>query len=174
MNFANKTSIPDLYLRVVESMPYGIIISDSAGNSIFWNEKASFIMKAAEDAIQQKDWVHQFGVFNLDKTTMYTTEDLPMSKALRGEYIADEKLYIHNKDLPEGVYLKISAFPIIENEQISAAVVLFDDITKEQQLYDNIIGQINGLTSYLKQLDTLKTVYSHENQSKKLPKKELA
>ncbi len=157
MNSGSKANV-ELYLKVLKAMPYGIIISDKSSNFVFWNDKASHIMHITAQAIKQQDWVKKFGVYDLDKTTMYKTEDLPMSKALRGEFIDSEKLYIKNENMEEGIYIKVTAFPVLENDEIIAAVVMFDDITDEQTLYDSVIHKITELESYLKDFIKIKII----------------
>lgn len=157
MNTGNKAD-PKLYLKVLKAIPYGIIISDKNSEFVFWNEKASYIMHMTAQAIKQQDWAKKFGVYSLDKATMYKTEDLPMSKALLGEFVEGEKLYIKNENMSEGIYIKVTAFPILEDKTIVAAVVMFDDITEEQKLYESVIYKITELESYLKDLINVKLI----------------
>jgi signal transduction histidine kinase len=150
---SSENNLPiELYHSVLNEMPYGIIVADITGKFILWNDNARPIVNDELAKSLQQNWVDDFGVFNIDKTTKYRTEDLPMSKALRGESSPGEKMYIKHAGLEEGVYLKVSSYPIKKEDQIIAGVIIMEDITQEQILYDNIISKINELETYLKDI----------------------
>lgn len=155
---SGKKADPTLYLKILKALPYGIIVADKNSDFVFWNDKASYIMRITAQAIDQQDWARKFGVYSLDKKTMYRTEDLPMSKALLGEFVESEKLYIKNETMDSGIYIKVTAFPVLENQEIIAAAVIFDDITKEQELYDGVIHKIIELELYLRELEKIKSI----------------
>lgn len=152
MNSGNNSMTPELYATVMADIPYTMIIANLEGKFIFWNKSAYKLFKKELKESEQDDWVDDWGVYNLDKTTKYATEDIPLSRALRGETVTAEKLYLHTAGR-DGLYIKVSAFPIFDEEnKIKAGVVVCEDITTEQQLYESIIHKINDLESYLKEL----------------------
>lgn len=151
MNLESKISI-ETYKKIIDKIPYGVIIADKEGKIIFWNEISYKTFK--EDLIHSplKHWVEDWGVYTADKKTKFKTEELPLVRALNGEIVTGEKLFIKNDGIKEGTYIKVSAFPIynMNNKDINSAVVIFEDITHEQALYDSVINKINELESYLK------------------------
>ncbi len=152
MNSENK-NILQIYKKVIETMPYGIVVSNIDGKFIFYNNRASIVFNENLQKSLQENWVEDFGVFTVDRKEKYKTENLPMSKALKGQTVVGEKMYIKHIGIPNGVYLKVSAFPIITENTIEAAVIIFDDITEEQIMYDSIISKINDLENYLRELN---------------------
>lgn len=153
MNLKTDDIDIETYRRVVDNLPHGIIVSDAEGKFIIWNEKALPMFPDGLFQSKQENWVEDFGVYQIDKITKYKTEELPMSKALKGVTTANEKMYIQHGE-KEGIFLKVSSYPIYncEHDELEAGVVLIEDITQEQILYDNIINKINELENYLKDI----------------------
>ena len=147
----NVTDIPiGLHKAILNSIPYGILVANKDGKFIFWNEVTYKTFKKELINSEQQNWVDDWGVFSVDKKTKYQTEEVPLSRALRGEIVTGEKLCISTEGRP-CVFIKVSAFPIWTKEgEIEAGIVVFDDITKEQTMYDNILQKIGELENYLK------------------------
>jgi PAS domain-containing protein len=146
-----QTMSMELYQSLIADMPLGVMVANTAGEFILWNDQAAKLFKEELKITNQNEWAEQFGVFRLDKETRYKTEEIPMSRALNGEYVENEKLFIRNNGTPEGIYIKITAYPLMDQTaQVIAGVVIFEDITKEQQMYDSVIGKINELEDYLR------------------------
>lgn len=142
----------DLVANIMDQIPYSIIISNLKGEFIFWNRYAFRLFN--EDLLNSKqpDWVSDWGVFNLDKVTLYKTEDIPLSRALSGEAVYNEKIYLQKAN-SKGIYLEVNAFPIFDKDnKVEVGVVMYKDITAEQKLYESIIHKINDLESYLQEL----------------------
>lgn len=137
---------------ILSHLDYGLMIANIDGEFIYWNSKAEKILQANAQAVQQKDWANFFGVYNSEKTKRYETEDLPLSRALKGEVIHAEKLFLNSPDIPP-VYIKVSAYPLLnENNEIREAVVTFEDITHEENVYESIINKINDLEDVIRNL----------------------
>lgn len=141
------------YKNVLDNLPYGVIVADITGKFVFWNGKALPMFGGDLFRSEKENWVEDFGIYKIDTITKYETEDLPMSKALQGKSTQAEKMYVRNVNNKEGVFLKISSYPILSiNNEIEGGVIIFEDITQEQLLYDNIIYKINELENYLKDI----------------------
>lgn len=143
----------ETYRKVVDHLPHGVIVANAEGKFIIWNEKALPMFPDGLFDSKQEDWVEDFGIYQIDKITKYETAELPMSKALKGIVTDNEKMYVQYGE-KEGVFLKVSSYPIYncENTELEAGVILIEDVTQEQLLYDNIINKINELEIYLKDI----------------------
>lgn len=152
MNLENKLLL-ETYKEIIEKIPYGIIITNNKGEVIFCN---SVTEKILSKNIFKKDWLKNMEIFTTNKDSKFSTEENPLVRALNGEIISGERLYIKKEE--EEIYIKISAYPIYEkdNKTISLVIIIFEDVTKEQILYDSVINKINELELYLKDLITLK------------------
>lgn len=169
MNLKAENIDVETYRKIVDNLPHGIIVADTTGKFIIWNAKA--LPMFSDDLFNsiQENWVEDFGVYQIDKITKFKTEELPMSKALKGISTENDKLYIKQKN-GEEIFVKVSSYPIFscEHSELEGAVVLIEDVTKEQHLYDNIINKINELENYLKDImdfDLSKKIKNYEQIS---------
>lgn len=143
----NKLS-DTLAARIINSLPYGMIVVDTKGEFTFWNDRATPLLSDRPQDNLKAVWEADFGAYSVDTKERLQTSNLPMIRALNGESVVKEKIYIKNAAYPDGIYLKISAYPVVDGDGKSA-VIIFEDITKEQELYDKISSEIASLESYL-------------------------
>ena len=150
MTSESKLSV-ELYAKVIDSMPCGFIVANNKGEFIVWNEAAYKLFSKELITSVQDNWVEDWGIYHTDKITKFLTEEIPMSRALRGETVTNVKMYIYVEGR-EGMYLKVSAYPVYKsNSEIEAAIVMLEDITTEQKIYDEVINTINQMAGYLTQ-----------------------
>jgi len=141
----------ELYQSLISDMPIGIMVCNTRGEFILWNDEATKMFKSELRSSTKDKWAEDFGVFELDKTTQYKTEDIPMAKALRGEFVENEKLYIKNNGDKEGIYIKVTSYPLLDlDAKIIAGVVLFEDVTQEQKWYEGIISKLSELEEFIR------------------------
>ncbi|MBC7426723.1 MAG: PAS domain-containing protein, partial [Bacteroidia bacterium] len=135
MSTENKLSV-ELYAKVIDSMVCGFIVANNKGEFIIWNEAAYKMFKKELITSVQDNWVEDWGIFHMDKTTKFLTEEIPMSRALKGETVKGVKMYI-SVEGREGMFLKVSAYPVYTSEsEIEAAIVMLEDITEEEKFWD--------------------------------------
>jgi len=116
---------------IIENMNAGLVVADRQGRFIFSNDlgKDLFGIDPAEGHIE--NWSNQFGVFRADKTTVFPSDELPMTKAINGLRTDKEILFVKNEVHPEGVFLSVSGAPIFDKDgQAIYSVTLFRDVTE--------------------------------------------
>ena len=59
------------------------------------------------------------------------------------------------------IYLKVSSYPLKENGELKAAAILFEDITKEQTMFEEVINKFDEIKEYL-----MKVIKIDENKYK--------
>ena len=156
MTSESRLSI-ELYAKVIDSMPCGFIVANNKGEFIVWNKAAYKLFKKELITSVQDNWVDDWGIYHTDKVTKFLTEEIPMSRALNGETVTGVKMYICVEER-EGMYLKVSAYPVYNSgSEIEAAIVMIEDITVEQKIYDEVISTINQMAGYLKNVNQIKT-----------------
>ena len=96
---------------VLNSLTDGVIVSDMKGEFLFFNPAAEKILGIGSRDIAQSNWTSVYGCYRTDKTTPYPSEELPLARAIRGEEIVDEHIFIRNPERTEGVWISISASP---------------------------------------------------------------
>ena len=105
------------------------------GRRLFVNEAARkfFDMEAGAD-LPLDERLRGHGIFHPDGVTRYPVEDIPISRALRGEASAGAELFLRNPRRPEGLYVSISGAPTRdESGAVQAGVVVIHDLTESKR-----------------------------------------
>ncbi len=133
---------------VVEQLPIGLMVADSTGKVTVSNSEAlKFIGGAAVDRTVD-DRMSGFGIFEADKKTLVNPENVTLTKALRGETIRGEELFIRSQTFPEGLWVEAHAAPYAtaDNATAGATMVLLD-CRARKFLEEETASQNNALLS---------------------------
>ncbi len=123
----------------LESMADGLIVMDDQGRPLNFN-------KAARDLL---GYEHGTSVETLDPMKVVrrdpktkremTMEELPSSKALKGEFVKDYEILVEPENLPPRI-LSFSSSPVFnEAGKIFRAVTVFRDVTQKRAIEDELI-----------------------------------
>jgi phosphoserine phosphatase RsbU/P len=125
---------------IINSVADGIVVADKNGSLLSFNQAAERILGIGSKEIAMADWSSVYGCYQSDKKTPYLPEQLPLARALRGEQVNKELIFIRNPLRPEGLWINISASPIINknDNSISGATAVFKDITETRQVQKDL------------------------------------
>jgi two-component system cell cycle sensor histidine kinase/response regulator CckA len=116
---------------ILESAPAGILVSASDGSFIFRNRLSEEIL-GGQVTGNAFDSERGYTIHHLDGS-LFQSNDLPLSSALRGESAKDEELLIRYQNGEEKIVLA-SAMPIVTaSGRISGAVATMLDITERKK-----------------------------------------
>ena len=116
---------------ILNSLAEGVVVTDKDGNFLFVNPVAEKIVGMDLINVKPEEWVSAYGVFHLDKVTPYSPDKLPLARAMKGEEVKHEVMFIRNRERPEGLYIDVSASPLIDNKgEITGGTIIFRDITE--------------------------------------------
>lgn len=101
-------------------------MSAPEGQLTYGNSYGESILGVGALPIEQREWSERFGLFYEDGATLCPPEELPVSRALRGESCNDEALIARNPLRPRGVLISVSARPLPGGW----AIGVFRDITQ--------------------------------------------
>lgn len=129
--FRQQSNLLELILN---SMADGIIVADENGKFIIFNPAAEEIYGRGITESNPQDWSDQYGLFLPDMKTPYPPEEIPLVKAIQGEFVDNVELFTRHPGKPEGVWVKINASPL-KNEEgvIKGGVVVQRDVTAEKE-----------------------------------------
>jgi diguanylate cyclase (GGDEF)-like protein/PAS domain S-box-containing protein len=129
----------------------GVVVADTVGDLLLYNPAAEKITGAAPASLLE--WEGQFTAFMPDMITPYPKNQIPLMRAIQGEMVDGEELYVVSEQLPDGAWLSINARPLRGNSgNLYGGVAVFRDITErklsEQRLaylaqYDPLTGLPN-------------------------------
>lgn len=130
----------NLLEAVLESIDIGVSASNKEGDFVIFNPAARRMLGVGPVS-GVENWTPEYGCFRIDGTP-YPAEELPLARALRGETVHEEELYIRNPEIADDVLLSVSATPFINPPgDFDGAVCFFRDITAQtiaqQKTQDN-------------------------------------
>jgi two-component system, cell cycle sensor histidine kinase and response regulator CckA len=119
---------------VLELLDVGVIITDADGRFRVFNRTAERMMGSGAREVSPDEWAETYGVFHPDRTTPYAVPDYPVMRALKGETVLRQEMFIRNRNVPDGSPIHVSAAPIHDNGgSIVGAVATISDISPLKQ-----------------------------------------
>ena len=132
----------ELMETTFKSISDGIAVADSAGKFLYVNPGAQQILGMDITDEPPDKWAEKCGAYYPNRETPMKTEDLPLMRAIRrGESTDEEEVFIRNEKKPDGVYIRMSGRPLLDNMgEIRGGVVIFRDVT-ERVLVEESLAQ---------------------------------
>jgi PAS domain S-box-containing protein len=128
-------------LRVIfESLPWGVIVADQEGRLLFSNPAAERILGIGivEDLPHPPAFLE--GWYLPDQISVVPQDQLPIARAIRGEKIVDELVFVRNSHQRPGVWIRVNAWPQKDTAgAITGGVVMFHDFTQGREALQSFV-----------------------------------
>ena len=95
--------------NLLDSLTEGVVVADEEGRLRYFNPVAEEILGIGVQDVTPGEWTATYGCYYPDGQTPFPSEDLPLARALRGEEVRDELLFIKNPMRPDGVLITLAA-----------------------------------------------------------------
>lgn len=119
-----------LLQAVLRSTGDGVVVADQHGKFLLFNPAAEQILGYGEINALPDEWAERYGIYLPDTVTLCPRDQLPMMRAIQGEPVDDEELFIRPGKAAEGVWITCFARPLIGAGMVlKGGVVTFRDIT---------------------------------------------
>ncbi|BEL06690.1 hypothetical protein Q0Z83_048810 [Actinoplanes sichuanensis] len=118
-----------LLTTILDAMSDGVGVVDDSGEFLLHNPAAKSMLGIAEDRSGPQNWQEHYGIFRVDGSGPFPTEELPLVRALAGEQCDLVDMLIRNVTHPDGLTISVSARPLRLQGGRAAAVAVFHDIT---------------------------------------------
>lgn len=123
---------------------------DASGFLTFLSPALQEMFGRTHDGLHASDFVESFDLYDADGSGRLRTEDVPLSRALRGEVVVDA-LITARLGAGNLVFLRCNAAPLLgPDDNLTGAVVLVQDVTAEQtahqeqeNLRNRLVGTLN-------------------------------
>ena len=178
-------------LRIIfESLPVAVMVADSEGRLIFCNRAADKLLGSETTAKPSESAAVQ-GWYLPDQATLLTPEQLPLARAVRGERVTDELLFVRGTETIDhgggaGAWIRVEAWPLRDpGGRPCGGVVMFHNFTEGrkalqtlsllsrvvEQTGDNVIlTDRNGAIQYVNPAFEATTGYTKEEALGKTPR----
>lgn len=141
---------------VLNSIADGVVVADEAGRFVVWNPAADRIIGLGPMDKPTADWPETYGLYELDGATPFPPDQVPLTRAIKGETVAGIEMVVRNKSQSQGVILSINGTPLLDPDgQVKGGVVVFRDVTRKKAAEAEI-------RSKNQDLETLLYVISHD------------
>jgi PAS domain-containing protein len=104
--------------RIFEFLPKAVIVTDESGQPVSYNQTAADLLGKIPPKIRPEEWPRQFGFYLPDGKTQYPGESFPILRALNGENVENEEVFLMDGQYTEGKWITISSVPLISHKGI--------------------------------------------------------
>jgi PAS domain S-box-containing protein len=121
---------------VLNTISDEILVSDLSGRVILRNAAAMRLQPhQTADLTSREERPQVFGLYQPDQTTLYSAEQLPLARTLRGEIVDNVEIYVRASGEKEGQWLLAAGRPLRDAEgQIQGGVIFLRDVTERKQV----------------------------------------
>ena len=118
---------------VFESMDEAIFVTATDGSLIWANSRMEQMVGVGVEREKPSEWPRVYGFYEPDQQTLIAADRLPMMRVLRGEPLDDVELFIRNQRRPDGLHVRASGRPLLdERGEIQAGVIVLHDISGQK------------------------------------------
>ncbi len=156
---------------ILENAGDGILACDAIGNLSFYNKSAKLFYRLDKKGIKPNIWMQQVELYQPDGKTLYAAHEIPLLRALKGEYVKDQEVIVKSAS-GKIRNLLVNAQPILKARgEIQGAVSVMRDVTESNETRNNLVRSeallseaqaISHLGSWEWDVNTHETVWSDE------------
>jgi PAS domain S-box-containing protein len=115
---------------IVTNMGDGLLVVDRDGNSLLSNPATRRMLGLADDEELPQNCAEDCGFFHEDKVTRVPAAESPTARAVAGETVDEEVIFIRHGSNRAGSWADVTARPLRDEQgTIHGAVAVFRDIT---------------------------------------------
>jgi sigma-B regulation protein RsbU (phosphoserine phosphatase) len=132
----------DLLEAAVQQVAEGVIVVDREGRFLLWNAAAERMIGSGPVSGPPHEWSSAYGCYRADAVTPYPPDELPLARAMHGESVEEEELFIRNPRVPEGLWISVNSRPLHgQDGELAGGVVVFRDVTARRRS-DTLVRQL--------------------------------
>ena len=141
---------------IFSSLSDGIVVTSTDGDFLFVNSAAQEIVGMGPTDTAPDQWAETYGTFYPDETTPCPSDRLPLVRAMGGEVVDHEELFIRNAERPNGVAVSVSARPLLDSaNRPYGGVIVLRDITELKQKDTKLRRTIAELEDQTRLMETI-------------------
>ncbi len=128
----DQTQLMDI---IFNNMSDGVLVADENGQYIMANPALQQIIGVQQfDGLDLPRASEQYGVFHPTTESLFPSDQLPLTQAIKGESTDNVEVRVNNEQLSQDVYVSVNGRPLLdENGVARGGVVVVHDITEIKQ-----------------------------------------
>jgi PAS domain S-box-containing protein len=120
--------------NILESLSDGVLVANTSGRILMANRAAISISGGGPADLSPSEWSEAFGLFDPRTGELFPPDELPLTRAIRGEPTASVEVLVRNPHAPEGTFVSVSGAPMFnEDGTVHGGVVVFRDISARKR-----------------------------------------
>jgi signal transduction histidine kinase/sensor domain CHASE-containing protein len=119
---------------ILASVGDGLAVADEQGNLVYLNAIGEDILGGMANKNNNRSWQEAYGVFDPVTLTPYPAEHMPLYVASQGKVVVKVPIFIRNEKHPEGVFIEVTATPIVGDGKTIGGVAIFRDMSQERAI----------------------------------------
>jgi len=129
----------DTLQGVLNNLVDGLVVIDRNGNFLYINKEARRIIGPGPQKVDPARWTDHYQCFYPDRVTPYPLDRLPLYRALHGEEVDNELIYIRNLHESTSVWISASGRAMKNGDgSIWGGMVMIRDVTELQRAEDRL------------------------------------
>lgn len=164
----SRTELRDqtrILASVFDSMAEGVLVVDHDGERVISNRAAEKIIGIGPRDVSRDEWSEVYGIYLPDKITLCPADDLPLVRAIRGEFVEATDLFVRNAEDSEGTWISVSARPLKDDDgNVQGGVVVVRDMSKQKQAQEALAEKQRELERSNHDLEQFAYAASHDLQ----------
>jgi PAS domain S-box-containing protein len=118
---------------IIDSIGDGLILANQQGEFVLFNRAAVGIFGQLSNEKSCEEWSSTYGLFLADQKTFFPAAELPLARAIKGEYVNDVEVFVRREG-SESRWISISGYPVVDvSSEIKGGVIVCRDITERKQ-----------------------------------------
>jgi len=130
---------------ILDSLSEGVVVAGAGGRLVEANPAATALIGIppfAEQTTSPGGWSTEFPLFLPDGVTPYPEDRLPLTLALRGHSIDQEKMVVRPPGSPTGVTLSVTGRPLVDADgSIAGGVIVLDEVSDRRSVTERHDGE---------------------------------
>ncbi len=118
---------------IIRSMADGVVVADAGAKLTLFNPSAERIVGVGATDRPPDEWPDIYGIYYADAMTPVPADQLPVVRAVRGETVEEQQLFIRNPRMPDGRYISVNASPVRDEAgRVAGGVAVFRDVSEHR------------------------------------------
>ncbi|MEG4321506.1 MULTISPECIES: PAS domain-containing protein [unclassified Microcoleus] len=118
---------------IIDSIGDALILANQQGEFVLFNRAAVGMFGQLTNEKSAEEWSSTYGLYLADQKTLFPENELPLTRAIKGEYVNDVAIFVRRQDC-EGRWISISGYPVVDTSStITGGVIVCRDITERKQ-----------------------------------------